>query len=151
MKITSGDKDKLASAEIYYKPSKYFQEFAKEYGFDEKVENDTSEHEYMSKIIAIFIDMLEIVNMDYGPSVVYFGNALEGLISGTARALCINYDVDYDSSTSIHEMLEALKQKLNGEREFLDESKDHIPEEETKSIKKERIKINNIIYLKKPF
>lgn len=140
MKIITGDKDKRASAEIYYKPSQYFREFAKEYEFGKQGENGTSEYEYMSKIMAIFTDMLEVVNMDYGSSVVCFGNALEGLITGTARQLAINYGVDYDNQTSIQELLETLKQEINGEKEFLDVCKKHNPEKDTHGIKDKKIK-----------
>ena len=64
MKITSGIKISLLQLRYIINRASIFRNLQRVW-LDEKVENDTSEHEYMSKIMAIFIDMLEIVNMDY--------------------------------------------------------------------------------------
>jgi len=148
MNITTGYKDKRASAEISYKPSKYLLEFAKEYDFDKQGENETSEYEYMSKTMAIFTDILEIVHMDYGYSAVGFGNALEGLIRGFASQLALSYGVDYGNQITIQELLEALKQEIRIEKEDVDRAKRRITTSERLGIKEKK---ENVIFLKKPF
>jgi len=148
MNITTGYKDKRTSAEISYKPSKYLLEFAKEYDFDKQGENETSEYEYMSKIMAIFTDMLEVVSMDYGYSAVGFGKALEGLIRGFASQLALIYGVDYGNQITIQELLEALKQEISIEKEDVDISKKRAPTSERLGIKGRK---DNVIFLKKPF
>jgi len=148
MNIKTGYKDKRATAEISYKPSKYLLEFAKEYDFEKQGENGTSEYEYMSKILAIFTDMLEVVSMDYGYSGVGFGKALEGLIKGFASQLALSYGVEYDNQIAIQELLEALKQEIRIEKEDVDRAKRRITTSERLGIKEKK---ENVIFLKKPF
>jgi len=148
MNIKTGYKDKRAIAEISYKPSKYLLEFAKEYDFEKQGENGTSEYEYMSKILAIFTDMLEVVSMDYGYSGVGFGKALEGLIKGFASQLALSYGVEYDNQIAIQELLEALKQEIRIEKEDVDRAKRRITTSERLGIKEKK---ENVIFLKKPF
>jgi hypothetical protein len=148
MNITTGYKDKRAFAEVSYKPSQYLLEFDKEYDFKKQVENGTSEYEYMSKILAIFIDMLEVVIMDYGYSVVGFGETLEGLIKGFASQLALSYGVEYDNQIPIQELLEALKQEIRFEKEDVDISKKRASARERLGIKGKK---DNVVFLKKPF
>jgi hypothetical protein len=147
MKIKTSEKDKLASAEIYYNPSKYFKMAAEEYGLGNESAEDNSIHNQMGKNIAIFIDMLEIVNMDFNASEVCFSKAIEGLIRGMAIEISLNYDNEYDEKMPLEELLSQVKRRVYKDRKYMAEN-DYFMEEGPEE-KKSKTKNNVLKLIKK--
>jgi len=149
MKIETSNKDKLASAEVYYHPSQYFKLTAEEFGLGEETEDSKSVYEEMARNISIFIDMLEIVNMDFNASEVCFNKALEGLIKGMAAEISLNYNNEHDEQMALEELLAKVKRRVYKDRKYIADNNYFMEGEPEKNKKKSGT--DNIIKLKKTF
>jgi len=146
MKIETSEKDKAASAEIYYNPSQYFKMAAEEFSLEN--DEDKKIQESMRENIANFIDMLEIVNMDINASEVCFSQAIKGLIRGIAAEISLNYDNEHNENMSIEELLTNVKRRVYKDRKYIADNNYFM---ETEPEINEKPSKNNVIKLKKPF
>jgi hypothetical protein len=144
MKIKTAKEDAAASAEIYYNPSEYFKSVVEEYGLENEDEEDKSIYNEMARNIANFIDILEIVNIDFNASEFCFNKAIEGLIRGIAAEISLNYDNKYDENMPLEELLANVKRRVYKDRKYMTDNNyfmDEEPEEEESSHK------NNVLRL----
>ena len=148
MKIRTANNDNLASAGIDYQPSQCFQMVAKEFKFDKKEESGKSVNDEIARNISIFIDMLEIVNMHLYSSAICFNKALEGLITGMAADMAINYCGEYNEKMPLEQLLALVKKQIYRDKEYIIEN-NYFTEEEPPGIIENKPRTNNVIKLKK--
>ena len=95
MKITTSQNDIFAAAEIDYKPSLCFQAVEKclNYFCEEEDEDIYGE---IKRKIAMFVDMVEIVNITSPSKVICLYKAFDGLVEGILLDMAIDYDVEIE-------------------------------------------------------